>query len=327
MNAQTVFFSPDGRIRPIWRFFLSVVAVVLVVIAVQFLLGLALGLAGISPTFFLSNALSGLSTFAALLGIFGLFARFFEAKPLGSVGLAFRGRWRTELGIGLAVGAIMILTVAGLEWALGIARFSWRGDGLQPLIVWSGGIVMLALAAANEEMVFRGYPFQRLVESIGVAGAIVVLSALFGAVHLRNPNRTWVSAANTALVGIPFSIAYLRTRMLWLPIGMHFAWNFVQGFVLGLPVSGISFPVALLRAEVVGSKLLTGGEYGPEGGLLATGMVVVATGYLAFSKSIYVSEETRALVFGPAVPREPEAITLNLDESEADSGPDVPRQE
>ena len=324
MNPPTIFFS-NGRLRPIWRFFLSVVATIITVIALQVLLGLAMGVAGVPPKFFLSNALSALLTFPALLGVFALFARVFEKKPLGSTGIALCGRWGKELATGLAVGALMILAVAALEGALGAARFSWGEEGLQPLLLWGGGLcVVLAFAATNEEMVFRGYPFQRLIDSIGAAGAIILLSVLFGAIHLGNPNRTWVSTANTALVGIPFSIAYLRTRMLWLPIGMHFAWNFVQGFVLGLPVSGVSVPVSLLRAEVTGGRLLTGGDYGPEGGLLATGVVVLATGYLAFSKSIYVSEDTRALVFGPADSAEPETIALKITESPDHSGPAVP---
>jgi hypothetical protein len=285
------------------------------------LLGVALGVAGLAPKFFLSNALSAVLTFPILLGVVSLLERFLDHKPRGSAGVALRGRWRTELGIGLAVGALMILGVAALEGALGLARFAWGGEGPQPLLLWGGGLFfVLAFAATNEEMIFRGYPFQRLVESLGAVAAIVVLSVLFGAVHLGNPNSTWVAAVNTALVGIPFSIAYLRTRMLWLPIGMHFAWNFVQGFVLGLPVSGISVPVSLLRPEVTGDRLLTGGNYGPEGGLLATGIIVLATGYLAFSKSIYVSEDTKALVFGPQAASVPETIVVKLDDSPDRSG-------
>jgi membrane protease YdiL (CAAX protease family) len=318
-------FLSQGILRPIWRFFLSVGAIVCAVVVVQTLLGLGLGVAGIPPNFFLSNALSALLTFPALLGMVGLFERFLDHKPRGSAGIAFQSRWRAELGIGLAVGAVMILAVAAIEWALGAVQFSWSEEGFRPLLIWGAGLfVVLAFAATNEEMIFRGYPFQRLVDSIGAVAAIVTLSALFGAIHLGNPNHTWVATINTALVGIPFSIAYLRTRMLWLPIGMHFAWNFIQGFLLGLPVSGIRVPVSLLRADVTGSKLLTGGDYGPEAGLLATGMIVVATGYLAFTKSIYVSAETRALVFGPAVAPVPEPIALGLSESKEDSGPAAP---
>ncbi len=316
MNAETIFYE-QRRLRAIWRFLISAGAIVASAIAVQLILGLVFGLSGVKPTFFLANSLSALLTLPALLGVVALLTRTLDKQPFGSAGLAHCGRWKAELGLGLAVGAMMIFSVAGLEWALGAAEFSWGGEGLVPLCqLGIGGFVVLAFAATNEETIFRGYPFQRLVESIGAVGAILILSVLFGAIHLSNPNSTWVGAANTALVGIPFSIAYLRTRMLWLPIGMHFAWNFLLGFVLGLPVSGITFPVSLLRAEVTGSELLTGGEYGPEGGVLATGVIVLAAGYLALSKSIYVSDDTRALVFGPAAPVKPEMISLNLEKTD-----------
>ena len=105
------------------------------------------------------------------------------------------------------------------------------------------------------------------------------------------------------LVGIPLAAAYLRTRALWMPIGIHFAWNFLQGFTLGLPVSGIALPDALVTARVHGAVWLTGGDYGPEGGLLASGAIVAVTFYMLLSKRIYTSEEMKALVFGrsPAV--------------------------
>lgn len=323
MNVQTIFFA-HGKLRAIWRFLLSAVAMVVGIIAVQIALGLGLRLAGIQPTFFLANSLSALVSLPVLLGIVALFTRALDRRPLGSAGMAVCGRWRAELAIGLAMGAAMILAVALAEWALGAAKFSWSGEPWPQLCLWGGaGLVVLAFAATNEEIIFRGYPFQRLVESIGAPGAILILSVLFGAIHLGNPNSTWVGATNTALVGLPFSIAYLRTRMLWLPIGMHFAWNFVQGFVLGLPVSGLALPVSLLRAEVSDPVILTGGAYGPEGGLLTTGVIILATGYLAVSKSIYVSEDARALVFLPAGSSAPETAGLNLEKPGPASGETV----
>jgi hypothetical protein len=159
--------------------------------------------------------------------------------------------------------------------------------------------VVLAVAAINEEAIFRGYAFQRLVESVTPVGAIAVTSALFGLGHLGNPHHTWISTANTMLVGIPFAIAYLRTRSLWMPIGMHFIWNFLMGFLLGLPVSGITLPVSVFQARVHGAAWWTGTEYGPEGGLLASGVIVAATLYLLLSKRIYTTEEMKALVFDP----------------------------
>ena len=320
MNFQAIFFA-QGKLRAIWRFLISAAAIVASMIAIQVLLGLVLGLAGTKPGFFLANTLSTVLLLPALLGLVAFFTRIFEQRSFGSAGMALSGRWKAELTLGLAISTLMILAVAALEWALGAAKFSWSGGGPASLALWGGGgFVVLAIAATNEEIMFRGYPFQRMVESIGPLGAILILSVLFGSIHLGNPNSTWVGAANTALVGIPFSVAYLRTRMLWLPIGMHFAWNIVQGFVLGLPLSGISFPVALLRAEVTGPVTLTGGAYGPEAGLLATGVIVLATGYLAVSGSVYVSEDTRALVVGPADISEPEAAKLNLEKPGPASG-------
>jgi membrane protease YdiL (CAAX protease family) len=313
MTAQGIFID-QNRLRPIWRFLISAVAIVAGVTGLQIGLGLVLGVTGIEPEFFMVNTLSSILTFPVLLGIVAVLTRKLDHRPVGSSGIALRGQWKQEFGQGLAVGGLMILFVAGLEWALGAAKFSWSGESLTLLMLWGGGGLMaLLFAASNEEMVFRGYPFQRLVESMGAVGAILVLSLMFGAIHLGNPNRTWVSTANTALVGIPFSIAYLRTRMLWLPIGMHFSWNFGQGFVLGLPVSGISFPVSVLRAEVSGPAMLTGGAYGPEAGLLATGIIIISAGYLALSPSVYTSDDTRALVLGPAVTGETESSELSAE--------------
>lgn len=324
MNARALFLS-QGRVRPLWRFFLSAGAIFLAVVLVGLAVGFVFGLAGKPPGFFTALAASALLLFPALLGIFKVLCLVFERRPLGSTGLALGGRWRVELALGLAVGTLMILAVAGLEWALGFLHFSLSPETLAWQAGWGLGLLaVLALAAANEEMAFRGYPFQRLIESIGPVGAIVILSALFGALHLGNPNHTWASTANTMLVGVPFSIAYLRTRMLWLPIGMHFAWNVVQGFVLGLPVSGIQFPVSLLRAEVSGREWLTGGSYGPEGGVLALVSILLATGYLALSRRTYMSEETKALVFGPPVAPEPPSAILNLGEAAAQPASTLP---
>ncbi len=314
MNARAILFS-QGRVRPVWRFFISAAAIFLAVVLVGLAVGFVFGLAGKPPGFFTAQAASALFLFPALLGIFKILCLVFERRPLGSTGLALGGRWRAELALGLAVGTLMILAVAGLEYALGSLHFSLSPETLAWQAGWGLGLLaVLALAAANEEMAFRGYPFQRLIESIGPVGAIVILSALFGAIHLGNPNHTWASTANTLLVGVSLSIAYLRTRMLWLPIGMHFAWNFVQGFVLGLPVSGIQSPVSLLRAEVSGREWLTGGSYGPEGGVLALASILLATGYLALSKRIYMSEETKSLVLGPPVAPGPPPSILNLSE-------------
>ena len=90
-------------------------------------------------------------------------------------------------------------------------------------------LAFLISGALAEELMFRGYPFQRLVEAIGAAGAIVVFSVLFGVVHLSNPGASVWGLVNTVAIGVLLSIVYLRTRSLWLPWGLHFAWNTTLG--------------------------------------------------------------------------------------------------
>jgi hypothetical protein len=157
---------------------------------------------------------------------------------------------------------------------------------------------MLMAAAADEELIFRGYPFQRLVEVAGPLPAVVAFAALFGAAHLGNPFQNWISTLNTALVGVLLAICYLRTRALWLPLGIHFAWNFVQGYVLGMPVSGVAFPHGILRAEIDGPFWLTGGAYGPEGSILCLGVIAAGTAYFFVSRRIDATSEMQALGLG-----------------------------
>src|SRR5207245_1439230 len=106
----------------------------------------------------------------------------------------------------------------------------------------------------------------------------LVLSVLFGAAHIRNPHSTLLGAANTSLVGVFFSIAYLRTRALWMPFGIHFAWNFSLGTLYGLPVSGITSFAAIVHGTALGPSWLTGGDYGIEAS--ATGTAVILLGIL-----------------------------------------------
>jgi CAAX protease family protein len=290
------FFLNHGRVRPIWRFFISVVMIVCATMAVGIFLGVLSGVLAweLQPIRFWAVSLNLL----ALLAVFKILTGLLENKPLASIGLAFRGRWKTELGIGLFLGTAAILAVAALEWGLGLARFS--RNPISGQLVLAGGVyycALFAIAAAGEEITFRGYPFQRLVESVGPVWAVAILSVAFGLLHLQNPSHTWLSTLNTALIGIPLAVAYLRTRALWLPLGIHFAWNFFLGYGLGLPVSGIQFSNTLLRADVHGFLQMTGGNYGPEGSWLTTGVIVVVTLYVMFSRSIYITPEMQALAF------------------------------
>jgi hypothetical protein len=298
-------FIAEERLRPIWRFFLSIVLLFVAFVIAREVLEAILLIGKFHPNDWVAGFWQSLFTLAAIIGAFKILTAVFDRRPLGSVGLAFHPRAGRELGRGLAVGSAMLLFAVALEWAGGFAEFTFA-----PHPVWRAGtfsFLLFTVAAINEEAIFRGYPFQRLVESITPAGAIAATSFLFGLAHLGNPHRTWISTLNTALVGVPFAIAYLRTRSLWMPIGMHFIWNFLMGFFLGLPVSGLTISASVLTARVGGPIWLTGGQYGPEGGLPTMGVILIATVYLSLTKSIYTSEDMKTLIFAPVKSKWPDA--------------------
>jgi membrane protease YdiL (CAAX protease family) len=303
MNSVGIFIE-DDRLRPIWRFFVSATLIVLAILVNGALLGTAVRALGLQLSFQVAALGQSILDLLAILALFKLMTTVFEGRPLGSVGMAFHPRWWKELGLGLGLGAAMLILAVLPEWSGGFAHFTFAPH--PTLGPGCFAFVLFAVAATNEEAVFRGYPFQRLVESIKPLGAIAVTSALFGLVHLSNPNRTWISTLNTALIGIPFCIAYLRTRALWVPIGMHFIWNFLQGFLFGLPVSGLTVSASVLAARVRGPVGVTGGGYGPEASWPATIAILVGTMYLAFAKSIYTTEEMRVLALAPVAAPWPE---------------------
>ena len=296
MKPERIFIV-EGKLRPVWRFLVSIPVVFLAYLVAGVLAGFVFAGVGQRGRLFAAQLL----VLALLLAGFKLLTSLLDRRPLGAVGLGFCGRWYVEFGMGLGIGALMMLAVGALELVLGVARFAVDSGSPGHFAGWGVGLlVFLVVAATDEELIFRGYPFQRLVDALGAAPAVALFSGLFGLMHLRNPHHDWVSTLNTMLVGIPLAVTYLRTRALWLPVGIHLAWNYVQGCGLGLPVSGIGMPFSFLRAEVTGDPMLTGGAYGPEGGLLATGVIVAATVYVSLSKRIYISQEMRALVFGPS---------------------------
>jgi len=297
MTLQDIFLV-DGDLRPIWRFFLSLV-VGFFAYSLAYLL--ARGVRGLSPRLEVWYGSLMLFELLALLGTFKLMTALFERKPLAVVGLAFYPSWMKELCLGMCVGGVMIVSVGGGEALLGLARFTPSAFGVKAELGYGSALfLVLLLSATNEELIFRGYPFQKLVESLGPIAAVAASSAFFGLAHLGNPHHTLVSTVNTMLVGIPLSIAYLRTRALWMPIGIHLTWNYLQGFVFGLPVSGLTFSPSLLKVQVQGATWMTGAAYGPEGGLLCTFVEVGAGIFLFSSARIRISERMKELVFGPS---------------------------
>jgi membrane protease YdiL (CAAX protease family) len=184
--------------------------------------------------------------------------------------LEFTGAGR-ELALGLAGGAILFTVMTGIVALLGgFEILGLRGAGA----IWS----MLSLAVFSsvfEEILLRGIVFRQLEAWLGSWIALALSSALFGALHIMNPDATWFSSVAIAVeAGILLGAAYMLTRRLWLAIGIHAAWNFTQGWVFSVPVSGGEAPLGLLITRRLGPDWLTGGDFGLEASVVA--MVVAS---------------------------------------------------
>jgi hypothetical protein len=162
------------------------------------------------------------------------------------------------------------------------------------------------MAAAFEELFFRGFAFQALVHNMGPTVAILITSVFFGLAHLGNPNPTLISTVNTILAGIWLSAAYLVTRSLWFATALHYSWNLAMVFVFGLPVSGISSfdTLALLAGQDKPPIMVSGGDYGPEGGIAATVVLLLSTLLIWKSGWFSVSDDmAQAIKHGSPEPR------------------------
>ena len=136
----------------------------------------------------------------------------------------------------------------------------------------------MAAAAVTEELIFRGVLFRITEERIGTWIALVLTGALFGLSHLLNPHASlWGAAAIAIEAGGMLTAAYVATRKLWVPIGLHFGWNFAASGIFSTEVSGNDTPQGLLDSATSGPKLLTGGDFGPEGSVYSVLFCVLAT--------------------------------------------------
>lgn len=215
------------------------------------------------------KALGAVIMAAAVILGYKAFKRWVERVPDTELPLAGA---LPELVAGIAVGTALFSVMTGIVWLLGGIEFlGLRGAGQ----IWT----MLAIAIVSgvvEEVMFRGIVLRHLEILIGTWGAIAVSSAFFGILHITNEDATvWSSLAIALEAGILLGAAYLLTRRLWLAIGIHAAWNFTQGWVFSVPVSGGDAPLGLLITRRIGPDWLTGGDFGLEASAVA---MVVATG-------------------------------------------------
>lgn len=182
------------------------------------------------------------------------------------------------LAAGTLGGVLLIGGVFGTLWLAGAYQVSgWgSGDGW-----WRTLLIVGVGAGISEEIIFRGVLYRLIAESKGDAWALGVSALLFGGVHLGNPNASlWTSFAIAVEAGILLGAVYAFTRSLWPCIGLHMAWNFLEGKVFGSPVSGLPVKDPLLQPQFDGPAWLTGGAFGVEGSVVTVGLSLLASAAL-----------------------------------------------
>jgi membrane protease YdiL (CAAX protease family) len=248
-----------------------------------------------------------------LLAGYAVMARVFSAQrqPVRSMGLVFRPGWQREFGLGAALGwAMLLVSILPLVLGGGLIITFWaipRQFGI--LIV---DLLILAVAALAEEVAFRGYPFQQLIEAIGPTLATVVFSILFAAMHVFNPGANRASFLVTVFCSWLLSAAYLRTRALWVSWGWHFAWNASMCVLFGLPVSGITQFSPVIQSNTVGPVWMTGGDYGPEASAVTTIVILIGifVVYRTTRKLAYL--HTQPVIVAAGIPIDLDAMSSTL---------------
>lgn len=290
---KKVFVNKFGQIRSGWK-----IGIVLgISYAVQMIFGIIIGLVlAISymasgkldiqnPSLNLEIANSpGINYLMQFFGIIVMLSavymvlRLIDKKRLKDIGLINIKKGLKHLVCGLLFGAISMTLIFII--LLMSKNIEVTNSLFQPQFSWSTltGLILFVFVGLNEELFSRGYCMMVLNQTSKRWVPIVVSAIIFSAMHLGNPNVKLLGLLNIFLVGILFAYMVVKTNNIWMAIGYHITWNYLQGNVFGFPVSGLN-STGLYGIKVLNNNLLTGGAFGPEAGILAS--IVLIAGILA----------------------------------------------
>ena len=280
MKAK-IFFLPDDdkRLRAGWRLLVHLV----IGLILLFLLGaLATFALALTDNTDLGTDVSLIQILFALVVTLSVFLarRFIDRRSFASLGLDRKHHAFSDLLTGIAIPGLLMGAIFLTEWAIGwlhFEAFAWQVEPSQDVAVNTllmfGAFIVVGW---NEELLTRGYWLHNLADGLTLSWGVIISSVLFALLHLGNPNVTIVAIIGLVLAGLFLAYGYVRTRQLWLPIGLHIGWNFFENTIFGFPVSGLDEP-GLLRHSVDGPELITGGAFGPEAGLIVVPTIALGT--------------------------------------------------
>ncbi len=301
MKTMEIFINEFGRLRSGWRFAVFLLSFTLLSTifggALQAILSrLTIDFEKMSLlSFIFPNFV--LMVMALLVG--WLCGKFIENLPFRALGCWVTSNWLKDLSLGFIFGAVSILFAAFIAFAFGGISFqiNYSSESSSILTTLGASLLVFTIGAFAEEAFFRGYILQTFSRANLFWFGLVLTSVFFATVHLGNPNANLLAWFNTFLAGIWFGVAYWKTRNLWFPIGIHLAWNWFQGAVLGINVSGIKeLTTAPLFQTTTNPDFnwLTGGDYGIEGGLACTVALIFSSILIWFAPFLKATREMLA---------------------------------
>jgi uncharacterized protein len=295
VRVVQLFVEPRSRrLRAGWRIVVTILLVALSVIALSVLASLLWNLlaqgAPMGPS--ASLVATGVVTLLGVTLAIWLAGRWIDRRPFAGFGFQLGAAWWIDLSFGFVVGALAMTLIFLVGWAAGwteVTGVFQDGAGTGSLLLaLLPPFLFFICVGIYEELLVRGYLLLNMSEGfnfafLGPRAAIILAwmlsSALFGLLHLMNPNSSILSSVNISVAGLLLGLGYVLTGQLAIPIGIHISWNFFQGHVFGFPVSGTPpFGATVLETADSGPALWTGGAFGPEGGLIVLPALLFAAG-------------------------------------------------
>jgi membrane protease YdiL (CAAX protease family) len=205
--------------------------------------------------------------------------RIYENRSVVELGLWWNRASADNLAVGLlgGIGSACLVLLPPLAFRAAYFASTPAEPSTAGTLVFVS--ILLAAGVLGEELLFRGYGFQALIAAVGPYATVLPVGIVFALLHSGNPNFTGLALANTAGFGILFGYAYLRSRDLWLPLGLHFGWNFTLP-LFGVNLSGLRMKVTGYELAWNAGRLWSGGDYGPEASILSSAVLVVLFVYL-----------------------------------------------
>lgn len=215
------------------------------------------------------NLIKGIFVSVLAIGSYWLFYRKYEKRVITELSTKSIGK---KLFAGIIVGGgLQSLTILVIYLYGG-----FRVIAVNPVSILIIPFTVAFTVAILEEILIRGIVFRITEEKLGSTIALIISGAIFGGLHLINPHVTLISVLCITVVGVLLAASYMYYRNLWLPIAIHFAWNFTQNGIFGAITSGNEKTSSLLTSKISGPEIITGGQFGPEGSIQAALVCLIA---------------------------------------------------